>query len=658
MDLYEPLSSGEEEDLEPILPSLPPVISQVPYTPLDNTKNEIRLLQILPAQSCPSDISCQMNIYSLDDGPTYSALSYVWGVEHRTRRLIAVNGHLAMVTKNLFDALCRLREDRVERVWADAICIDQSNDQEKGHQVQKMGMIYQRASTVWSWTGPEDEDSKRGIQVMSRIAALARSLQLQSVLDPYTDGISLEQRKQVMEKVYGALSNDSWLKDGDLMLAFSLTHRDYWKRLWVIQEVCLARSVAILCGTSQISWDEVQRAMALFSWLQALSTYHPSGYSAFAANLSRISRSYGFHHWTPPPAVWVSARIRSKGKFSMQLFQLMDETCNDTILKASDPRDRIYALLGLVCEDDQKDTFVDYASPVPTVFVRATLLLLRRYGARVLMYSGLAHQRQGDGLLPSWAIDWSCTTARATGLLDNPMRDIPFLEPVRTVSNERLALRAAVRTRIVTCVAFFVFPDDITNLLERIQHLMLAQQLPSKDLVTLKRTVWRVLLHRRYPPSLSVQEVDSLFEEYLENATLTKFVQSIMPASPCNVYQSPPNLGQEKTALNRHSADQQSSYRFQDLLNHNKHSRSLFVTADGSIGSGPVMAEEGDVLCAFPECDVPFLLRREDGQEHDRNWKLVAPVYVDDMVSTEGDGYFTLKDFWATNPDVEEVVLS
>ncbi|KAF3044814.1 hypothetical protein E8E12_010852 [Didymella heteroderae] len=132
-----------------------------------------------------------------------------------------------------------------------------------------------------------------------------------------------------------------------------------------------------------------------------------------------------------------------------------------------------------------------------------------------------------------------------------------------------------------------------------------------------------------------------------------------MPASPGDVVQdSPASSGQEAAVSNGGFADRQPPFTFQDLLNNNKHARSIFVTDDGSIGSGPVMTREGDVLAVFPECDVPFLLRRGDNGENNACWKLVAPVYVDGMVSTAGDGYYTMKDFWATGPDVEEIMLS
>ena len=660
MDLYEPLSSGEEDYLEPILVDFPPILTRLPYTPLDNTQNVIRLLHILPVNEDSAHVCCLMDTHCLDDELVYSALSYTWGAEHIARGVIVVNDHSALVTKNLSDALHRLRDDGVQKVWVDAVCIDQGNKQEKAHQVQKMGMIYRLASTVLSWIGPEDEDSDRGMQVMSRIGAIARSLRLQSVFDPYIDNHDSEERGRIMGGICGALKDDSWLKEGDLQCAIHLTSRNYWQRLWVIQEVNLAKYALILCGKTQITWDQFLGGLALLSWLRALSVYRLSDHNAFAASLSKIFQLDGFVHWSPPPAAWISARLRSNGRYGMQLFYLMDETCNDTILKASNPRDRIYALLGLVDEDDQSQIPIDYASPVSAVFVSVTVFLLRRHGTKVLMYSGLAHQNGNDTtVLPSWAIDWTCTRARATGLLETPLRYFAGNPTGLDVTdNGRLILLGAVRTRIVVCVPFFVFPDTINDLIQRIQELMQAQRLPSKDVPVLKRLLWRTLLYGHYPPSLSEEELDSLFEDYLENSTCTMFLRSIMPAPPGVVAPDPPVQEQEKEASNERPTAHQSSPTFQGLLNNNKHARSIFVTENGSIGSGPVMTREGDVLCAVPGCEIPFLLRRGDCQENDGSWKLIAPVYVDGMVSTAGDGYFTMDEFWATDPNVQEILLS
>jgi hypothetical protein len=89
----------------------------------------------------------------------YSALSYEWGPEEPPFYWIRLNGHYLRVRKNLWrflwvahSALGSGRE--IEGfLWVDAICINQDNMSERGHQVKLMGDIYSYARTVLAWLG-------------------------------------------------------------------------------------------------------------------------------------------------------------------------------------------------------------------------------------------------------------------------------------------------------------------------------------------------------------------------------------------------------------------------------------------------------------------------------------------------------------------------
>jgi hypothetical protein len=84
----------------------------------------------------------------LDQNPEYSALSYVWG-DGTARTKIEYNGCEAEVTKNLAEALQHLRHEPESRyLWVDALCINQDNVEEKGHQVALMKDIYAYAGEV------------------------------------------------------------------------------------------------------------------------------------------------------------------------------------------------------------------------------------------------------------------------------------------------------------------------------------------------------------------------------------------------------------------------------------------------------------------------------------------------------------------------------
>jgi hypothetical protein len=115
------------------------------YDALNSEEREIRVLEFVP--SWTGEIRCRLHTVSLKSGPRFSALSYVWGDQNVTERII-VNGKYIRVTTNLAAALRRFkanwnmvfpRRDEMElRLWADALCINQSLIPERNSQVQFM----------------------------------------------------------------------------------------------------------------------------------------------------------------------------------------------------------------------------------------------------------------------------------------------------------------------------------------------------------------------------------------------------------------------------------------------------------------------------------------------------------------------------------------
>jgi hypothetical protein len=102
------------------------------YQKLCRSQREIRLLELLPNSHHLSRFrpACRIFHISLNEDPPYLALSYVWGDE-RDKRIILVDKRPFRVTRNLFDAMMSLRETESMILWIDAICINQSDDEEK-----------------------------------------------------------------------------------------------------------------------------------------------------------------------------------------------------------------------------------------------------------------------------------------------------------------------------------------------------------------------------------------------------------------------------------------------------------------------------------------------------------------------------------------------
>ena len=137
-----------------------------PYHNLDASRSEIRLLEILGSDIPSSIVKCRQTTVSLLDRPSFAALSYVWGDPLITEN-IELDGVTMPVTTSLAAALrmyrntgttCEKKNALVEiqtpeplRLWADTICINQQDFDERSAQVRLMGSIYSDANIVLSW---------------------------------------------------------------------------------------------------------------------------------------------------------------------------------------------------------------------------------------------------------------------------------------------------------------------------------------------------------------------------------------------------------------------------------------------------------------------------------------------------------------------------
>lgn len=123
------------------------------HDPLDRSRREIRLLAV---QSSGPEICCEIETCSLNDDIEYIALSYASGAGSPTRP-IQFDGFDIEVGESLYTALeffrAALEPDTERVIWADAICINQDDDEEKNWQVQQMRFVYQQALSVCVWLG-------------------------------------------------------------------------------------------------------------------------------------------------------------------------------------------------------------------------------------------------------------------------------------------------------------------------------------------------------------------------------------------------------------------------------------------------------------------------------------------------------------------------
>lgn len=305
--------------------------------PLDHQREEIRLLSFTPCTPSDPVVGTALGTVSLSANPRYCALSYVWGESGRSHK-IRTNGCDLRTTKNLEVALRHLQNHMGTSVealplWVDAICINQSNLLERNEQVALMHKIYSQACNVLIWLGEGDEYSDE----------LFDYLEDSSFLESLEEARRTQGRGPTQNEIRASAIFDN-----------NIDERSWWGRIWVLQELVLAhQDPVVLCGTRCSTWDTMFRCRKLLSSpFGRLNSQSWIPDQAKPAIPSLSFHSVMSHHWH-----WAGLRddFRRDGPLPLQdaLIALRDT-------RATDKRDYVYGLLGLLKPEDAAKVIIDY----------------------------------------------------------------------------------------------------------------------------------------------------------------------------------------------------------------------------------------------------------------------------------------------------------
>ncbi|KAB8201325.1 heterokaryon incompatibility protein-domain-containing protein [Aspergillus parasiticus] len=310
-----------------------PTLPQEPYT--------TRMIRLLPHEDKSAPIQCELFNYDLsetgDGTHLYQALSYVWGSEIKPETII-LNGCTFQVTTNLHTALLYLRNRQLERIlWVDAICINQDEEDhghEKSKQIPLMRTIYAQAERVIVWLGDATENGDKALEEISCLGEAAGN------------GDEASDEAPVEAPYY-----EDPIKHSDACLR--LLQRDWFSRIWVLQEVGVARCVYIMCGSVYINGHIFCEGLSILRrFLDLPSTIGPVAYLIRGA-LYRPKYELG-----------------SRGYISMGELIGMYHGHN-----ATKQHDKLYALLGLSADRITDATRPDYSLPWTEVFKEVTSYL-------------------------------------------------------------------------------------------------------------------------------------------------------------------------------------------------------------------------------------------------------------------------------------------
>jgi hypothetical protein len=253
-------------------------------------------------------------------------LSYTWGPE-APFFIISINHTAFRVRGNLHDFLeifCHEITAELEWIWIDQICINQDDILERNLQVAIMKIIYWKATEVISWLGKQDGAA--------------------SIIEGLTPVLEKSMKRNVslwqnMDPVHAALKGRS---------VNSLMNNVYWTRVWVVQEIYLAKTIRIQWGSASLTWQQVVKLS-----------------EGFDNNVMTI--------------LWTHGQRSPVYPFLTQPAAMDDFNCPIHFTKGtacSDPRDHVYGLQGLVAWPDTVK--VDYSKPLEEVYLDAAEVIARR----------------------------------------------------------------------------------------------------------------------------------------------------------------------------------------------------------------------------------------------------------------------------------------
>lgn len=239
--------------IENSVPSGPSLI----YESLDPSLQQIRILELDPSPNLKDPITCHLSIVSFRHLPLYECLSYTWGDSEPTDQ-ITINGRRVNVKPNLHSALQYIRLPTTSLIiWIDALCIDQNNLNEKSEQIPMMGEIYIRATRVYAWLGEADRQTDCVFDILTAFRDRTKEANFATHLDA-AEQLSFHRQLfyEIYEEKAGTLPERNDSDDDMLQEEFNwlrpLYTRPYWQRVWIIQELVLAKSVFVFCGDKSI----------------------------------------------------------------------------------------------------------------------------------------------------------------------------------------------------------------------------------------------------------------------------------------------------------------------------------------------------------------------------------------------------------------------
>lgn len=558
------------------------------YDELPQGGDAIRFLTLHPGAG-DDPLSCDLHTAPMSE-TTFEAVSYVWGSDVRDQEIICEGRKLALTT-NLFRVLQRVRQPETSRnIWADLICINQENLDEKGHQVAIMGQIYRHAERVLIHMGGDDHG--HGSNVCSLLNTITTTFE------------------QILPMIPDAWNSFPYPKRDDPILTDprwdSLAHlfsEVWWTRGWVVREAGFARDGTVFWGSTEFSWDSLMK-VCIFLYKRAVSTLYAKNFDSKIplAHLEIYEdRFKDYAKLFTTAETWVESSLLGYLNLTRQL-------------KLKDERDRIYAFLELITLESRqvrlkpnyKDNFLHVYQQFAIEYIRT----MKYIG----LLSDVEHDEQSHSLdsgISSWVPRWDIPQSRTgyafapadSGYLALTSGDGSIVEPT-VVDDTTLKVHGVIMDTVL--YASEALDISITNV-DTISGIW--------DVVEGMSESAYPLAHRLniFMSVLTAGTREGDHREWLRSKAA--YYHAVLGRGRAlEAHEVPSWLPRPGTI---------------DLFNNTvkgyTHGRKIIVTKRGYMGLAPAIARQGDLCGILFGCTTPSILRPTNREDH---FKYLGATYI------------------------------
>ncbi|KAL5313020.1 hypothetical protein ACEPPN_019446 [Leptodophora sp. 'Broadleaf-Isolate-01'] len=604
------------------------------HSDISQPPNQIRVLELDPTSNSSGVLQCSLFAVSLDDpGLRFDAVSYRWADDKSMA--ILVNDQRLFISHTVYAILCSFESDRSlepRRVWVDSICINQGNEAEKQWQVGLMQRVYSQAEKVVAWMG-DSPASKGALKYAAKLLASATTGSERDLIETWE-----------MERPIGEC-------DPKWSTIQALLNEEWFGRVWVIQEVVLAQKLVLRHGLGEeIPWDTLAEFGEFLFMPQIEPRLRDPTKGNFGidktlyrniCNLKSMKNLRESRDGLPSPA------------HGFDLDSVLGIARN---FQATEPHDRIYAMLALTSAETRQAIGINYKLPLRDVVLKVALReFLNTPTAHLsgLYLAGMATRNHRSPYfrhldLPSWCPDWFSTPQQnfaingmycATAMHipphvqhdENTPNHIRFrgsdfdtiIRRSRFLDMEAVGNRTDIRQSFI---GHFDFVNHCTELcVEAIHHQRGLFRGPFETPLDL---FWRTALMDRTQDGECPIPAETL-EEF--KATCMLF-QSQGPGVV-----SLSNIDIQQIVMDHARELDLPLRKLFMAMGSSLTGKRLCLTGNGYVALCPREAEVGDHVCIIYGAETPFVVRpiERGGIEPDKpNW-LIGSCYVQGITNGE-----------------------